>query len=142
MDDVYVDNDDSSDLYVIETFGSPIPQQPEAHPGDPSTLLVKNCTLFSLAVALLELTYGGLLSTLQTQDDLNDSFTTYRIAERLTKRLRHEELPRFASVVAKCMYPTPESDCDFSFDNDAFRRRFYQDVVLPLKQDRDELLRE
>jgi hypothetical protein len=36
------------------------------------------------------------------------------------------------------MYPTPEN-CDFSFANESFRRRYFQEVVLPLNEDYKEL---
>jgi hypothetical protein len=83
-------------------------------------------------VALVELTYGAPLAMLQLPEDLNDSFTQYRVATRLTKKIQDDELPRFASAVGKCIYPIAEG-CDFSFTNEGCRRRFFEDVILPLK---------
>ncbi|KAF2672437.1 hypothetical protein BT63DRAFT_422895 [Microthyrium microscopicum] len=135
-DDIYVDTT-AHQLYVVKTFDPTAVDQQHISTSD-DELLVKNRTLFALGVALLELTYGAPLSTLQTPEDLNDAFTQYRAATRLTKKMQADELPRFASAVGKCIYPTAEG-CDFSFGNEAFRRRFFEEVVLPLKEDYEEL---
>ena len=135
-----MDLDEGNDhLYVIRAFDPVLPNQQQAPPsfvGD--QLVVKNRSLFALGVALLELSYGAPLSTRRTAEDLEDDFTQYRTASRLTKKIQSDELPRFASVVGKCMYPTPEN-CDFSFANEGFRRRYFQEVVLPLREDYREL---
>lgn len=140
MDDFYVDHDERNDyLYIITSFDSVAciqRQTPASWVED--RLLVKNRTLFALAVALLELTYGAPLSAFKIPEDLDDAFTQYRIADRLAKKIQKDELPRFASVVCKCMYPTPEG-CDFTFANEGFRRRFFQEVLLPLREDYEEL---
>ena len=140
MDDIYVDPErGNKHLYVIRTFDTSHCTQQQTPPSCvDDQLLVKNRSLFALAVALIELTYGAPLSAHKTEEDLNDSFTQYRIARRLTKKIQGDELRRFASAVGKCMYPTPEG-CDFSFANGGFRRHFFQEVVLPLKKDYDEL---
>jgi hypothetical protein len=141
MDDIFLDSSKgANDLYVIKTFDSiASTTREEALRSAMDALLVKNRTLFALGVALLELTYEARLSNLQSPEDLNDDFTQYRAATRLAQKIEGDELPRFASVVRKCIYPTPEG-CDFSFASEGFRRRFFQDVVLPLKADYDELL--
>ncbi|KKY28944.1 hypothetical protein UCDDS831_g00029 [Diplodia seriata] len=100
---------------------------------------VKNHALFFLTIALLELTYGAPLTTHKTPADLDDAYTPYRIAERLTRQIQDDELPKFASVVGKCMYPTPEST-DFSLQNEAVRKRFWSEVILPLREDWEELV--
>lgn len=141
INDIYIDPDKGNDhLYVMRTFDTaacPQHKTPASRADD--QLMVKNRMLFALAVALLELTYGAPLSVHQTAEDLNDAFTPYRIADRLTKKVQEDELPRFASVVGKCMSPSPQGCYDFSFANDGFRRRFFQEVVLPLKDDYEEL---
>jgi hypothetical protein len=143
MDDIYV-NKQTNYLYVIRSFdpGDTCSQKqtPSGSVDDPvdDPLVVKNRTLFSLAVALLELTYGAPLSSHKIPDDLNDTVTRYRIAVRLTEKIQKDELRRFASVVFKCMYPSSEC-CDFTFTNEGFRRHFFQEVLLPLKKDYEEL---
>lgn len=141
MDDIYVECDKDNDhIYIMRTFdlAAGTQQQAPASPVD-DQLVVKNRTLFALAVALLELTYGAPLSAHQTAEDLNGTFPHYRVAHRLAKKVQGDELPRFASVVCKCMFPTPRGGCDFSFANEDFRRAFFHDVVLPLKEDYEEL---
>jgi len=146
MNDIYLESGKETDaLYVVKDFSftATIAEATEAAKAAlrpaANGLLVKNRTLFALGVALMELTYGAPLSDLQSAEDLNDAYTQYRAATRLAKKIQGDELPRFASVVGKCIYPTPEG-CDFSFANEAFRRRFFQDVVMPLRADYEELL--
>ena len=128
-----------SQLYVVKTFNvAAFAAKNNPADGAEDDLLVKTRTLFALGVALLELTYEASLSTLQTDQERNGAFAKYLAATRLTKKIQDDELPRFASAVGKCIYPTPEG-CDFSFENEGFRRRFFQEVVLPLKQDYEEL---
>jgi hypothetical protein len=140
MNDIYIESGKGTNaLYVIKDFSISAKVSGLTLDSDTDGLLVKNRTLFALGVALLELTYGAPLSDLQSAEDLDDAFTHYRAATRLAKKIQDDELPRFASVVGRCIYPTPEG-CDFSFANEAFRRRFFQDVVLPLRADYEELL--
>ncbi|OKL55592.1 hypothetical protein UA08_09132 [Talaromyces atroroseus] len=139
--DIYIDSSQGVDyLYVLRMFDECSLQQ---HlPGRrPSALdCVRNRTLFALGVALLELTYGAPLSAQKTEEDLNDALTPHRIVWRLTKKIEHDELPQFARAVFKCIHPDAEG-FEFSLANQGFRRRFFQEVVLPLKNDYDELPR-
>ncbi|GME37337.1 hypothetical protein BT63DRAFT_422895 [Neofusicoccum parvum] len=140
--DIHVDLQTTT-LYVIKNFSPtiPDPHSSTAHQNNPQdNLLVKNRALFSLTIALLELTYGAPLSSHKTPADLDDAYTPYRIAERLTKKVQDDELPRFASVVGRCMYPTPEGACEFSFSNEGVRKRFWKEIVTPLQQDWEELV--
>jgi hypothetical protein len=140
MNDIYLDSGkETNALYVVKDFSLAANVAGLALGSATDGLLVKNRALFALGVALMELTYGAPMSDLQSAEDLNDAYTQYRAATRLAKKIQEDELPRFASVVGKCIYPTPEG-CDFSFANEAFRRRFFQDVVMPLRADYDELL--
>jgi len=93
--------------------------------------------MFCLAVALLELTFGKPLSQFQEKGMIADDQVQQLItAKRLTKEIRKHEDDRFASVVIKCMNPSPSSptDYDFRFENESFRRQFIQDVLAPLYQ--------
>lgn len=101
---------------------------------------VKNRMIFSLGVALLELSYGKPLSFFLESEDLDDQgkehiLTEYSVATRLTEMIHKRELPRYTKAVIRCIYPTPSDTCSFSLDDDAFRSIFYQDVVLPLQED-------
>ncbi|KAL0261611.1 hypothetical protein SLS55_003041 [Diplodia seriata] len=138
--DIHVDPQ-SHILYVIKEFthqgpGACAPTQQRPVQAD---VCVKNHALFFLTIALLELTYGAPLTTHRTPADLDDAYTPYRIAERLTRQIQDDELPKFASVVGKCMYPTPEGT-DFSLQNEAVRKRFWSEVILPLREDWEELV--
>ncbi|KAL1630613.1 hypothetical protein SLS54_000484 [Diplodia seriata] len=138
--DIHVDPQ-SHTLYVIKEFthqgpGACAPTQQRPAQAD---VCVKNHALFFLTIALLELTYGAPLTTHRTPADLDDVYTPYRIAERLTRQIQDDELPKFASVVGKCMYPTPEGT-DFSLQNEAVRKRFWSEVILPLREDWEELV--
>lgn len=100
--------------------------------------MIKNRTLFSLGVALLELNFGAPLSELRSSEDLDDAFSYYRTAIRLTEQVVKNELPRFASVVRECIHPTPEG-ATFSFENEGFRTRFFTEVISPLIEECEEL---
>jgi hypothetical protein len=124
-------------LYVLRIFDE-YSSQSGSYTGN--LYCVNNRTLFALGVALLELTYGAPLSSQQTAEDLNDALTPHRTALRLVEKIKYDELPQFARAVYKCIHPDAE-DCEFSLANQRFRRRFFQEVVLPLKEDYDELRR-
>lgn len=96
--------------------------------------------LFSLGVALLELSYGKPLASFKSSEDLDDQgnedvLTEYSIVKRLTETIHKRELPRYTRAVRNCIHPTPSDTCSFSLDDDMFRSIFYQDVVLPLQED-------
>ncbi|PCG89169.1 Hypothetical protein PENO1_106200 [Penicillium occitanis (nom. inval.)] len=138
LDDIYMDSKEGVDyLYVLRLF-----DEYGSESGDYTDTLdcVRNRTLFALGVALLELTYGAPLSAQQTAADLNDALTPHRIVGRLLKKIEYDELPQFARAVFKCINPDAEG-FEFSLANQRFRRRFFQEVVLPLKKDYDELPR-
>ncbi|KAH7092482.1 hypothetical protein FB567DRAFT_614473 [Paraphoma chrysanthemicola] len=100
---------------------------------------VRNATIFALGVTLLEISYGRRLETFQTPDDLDDNgnrtpLTDCSIAYRLVETVHHRELPNFANAARRCVH------CSFdvvvhSLKDDDLRERFYQGVVVPLRQD-------
>lgn len=143
--DIHVDPQTNT-LHTIRAFAPPTSSPPtqtaQTTPPSPTsdlTLLIKNPALFSLTTALLELTYGAPLSAHRTPADLDDACTPYRIAARLTRQVQDDELPRFAGVVGRCMYPAPEEGCKFGFGDEGVRRRFWREVVVPLREDWEEL---
>lgn len=107
--------------------------------------IIKNESLFSLGVALLELACGRPLSSFQTDDDLDGNgnqhdLTGYFIANRLTKKLHDEDGPNFASAVSDCIDPVSENR-EFDLKKEGFRRRYLKEVVLPLQEDYDQLFK-
>lgn len=107
--------------------------------------IIKNDSLFSLGVALLELAYGKPLSSFQTDDapDGNGNqhdLTRYLVADRLTKKLLDEDSPNFASAVSSCIDPVSETR-EFDLANEGFRKRYFKDVILPLQEDYDQLFK-
>jgi hypothetical protein len=140
MDDIYVDAGKGVDhLYVIRPIerAAFTKKEPLASSVN-DQLFVRNRTLWALGVALLELTYGAPLSACRTDEDGNDAYSQYSTALRLTKKVQEDELSKFALAVFNCMHPAAES-CDFALKNEGCRRHFWQKVVLPLKEDYEEL---
>ncbi|KAI4713190.1 hypothetical protein J4E89_002169 [Alternaria sp. Ai002NY15] len=102
--------------------------------------IIKNSIIFALGVALLEISYGKPLQTFVTKEDLDDAtgnrtaVTDYLVAERLAKGLRARELSNYADATQRCIHCNFEASV-FSLDNDDFRERFYQGVIVPLRKD-------
>jgi hypothetical protein len=99
--------------------------------------IIKNSIIFALGVALLEISYGKPLRTYTTGDDLDaagnrTACTDYLIADRLAEGL--QELPNYADATRRCVHCNFEASV-FSLDDDDFRERFYQGVVVPLRKD-------
>lgn len=96
--------------------------------------ILRNETLFSLGEALLELTYQETLSSADTR-------TRYCKAVELAKRLQNDELEEFATTVAKCLNPSSPTFLDFDLTQESFFDWYYQEVVIPLKEDYEVFLR-
>lgn len=125
-------------LYVSKSFDA---SGSTGQPGAKPHRIIKNATIFALGVALLEISYGEPLETFQTPDDLDPQgkrtmWTDYLIADRLVGDLHKRELPNFANATRRCVHCTFDSTV-YSLDDDDFRERFYQGVIVPLKQDHD-----
>jgi hypothetical protein len=101
--------------------------------------LVKNEMVFALGVALLELSYGQPLLSLQTPEDLNDqgledSMTEFSIATRLAYQIHEREMDNYAKSVLRCVTCNFDTySCDF--ENRGFREKFFNGVVAPLRTD-------
>ncbi|KAB2107584.1 hypothetical protein AG0111_0g3844 [Alternaria gaisen] len=101
--------------------------------------IIKNSIIFALGVALLEISYGKPLNTFVASEDLDENgnrtaFTDFLIAVRLVEGLRTRELPHYADATQRCILCNFEASV-FSLDNDDFRERFYQGVIVPLRKD-------
>jgi hypothetical protein len=101
-------------------------------------IFIKNSVVFALGVALLEISYGNVLETFETPADLEQGkrmpWTDCMIAYRLTERLSSRELPNFADAARRCIHCSFDSSV-YSLDNDDFREKFYQGVIVPLQED-------
>jgi hypothetical protein len=140
LDDVYMDPGDPTRLYRkhIFTRSSGKAKSTDHHPDRVD--VVDNESLFCLAVALLELTFGAPLSNFYdgaASQQIGEKLAKLITAKRLTRLIRQHEQERFASVIIKCMNPPSSSptEYDFSFENESFRRQFIKDVLMPLYQD-------
>ncbi|KAI4956191.1 hypothetical protein J4E91_000402 [Alternaria rosae] len=122
--------------YISRDF--PATATPPAH--SQRMRIIKNSIIFALGVALLEISYGKPLQTFVTKEDLDDAtgnrtaFTDYLIAVRLAEGLRTRELTNYADATQRCIYCNFEASV-FSLDDDDFRERFYQGVIVPLRKD-------
>jgi hypothetical protein len=137
---VYMYPEDPTRLYRKQVFTKATLTAmvtPENKP-NPIVGLANNQSLFCLAVALLELTYGKPLSEFQEpMTNADERVLQLMTAKRLTKTIREHEEERFASVVINCMNPRSSSptEYDFSFGNESFRRQFIREILTPLYQD-------
>lgn len=123
----------SDQLYISREF--PATALPQSQ--NQKVAIIKNSIIFALGVALLEISYGKPLHTYVTADDLDaagsrTAFTDYLIADRLAKGL--QELPNYADATRRCIHCNFEASV-FSLDDDDFRERFYQGVIVPLRKD-------
>ncbi|KAH0432728.1 hypothetical protein CcaCcLH18_06304 [Colletotrichum camelliae] len=129
IDDVSVDLQDQTRIYTKnhQTVSQP---------------WIRNPSLFSLAKALIELTYGGPLSSLRKPEDgnTNDSETLWRTANRLTgdmqKGRKSAGMP--VQAITWCMHPH-SSNYSWALSSADFRRQYIVDVLLPLYQENEEL---
>ena len=101
--------------------------------------LVKNEIVFALGVALLELSYSRPLADLTTPFDLDDegkadATTEYSIATRLATDIHLHELPNYAKAASRCVHCNFDS-FSYNLTEREFRERFYEGVVVPLKED-------
>ncbi|KAF1985809.1 hypothetical protein K402DRAFT_454804 [Aulographum hederae CBS 113979] len=124
-----------SQFYASRTFGSPSAQAAIAK----TRRCVKNEMVFALGVALLELSYGQPLLSLQTSDDLNDqgvedSMTEFSIATRLADRIHEREMENYAKAVLRCIRCSFDT-FSYDFEDRAFREKFLNGVVTPLRAD-------
>lgn len=76
------------------------------HPKNPHPRsLIRNPTLYSLGVMLIELAYDSPLQDLQIpEDEQGDLYTCYWTATGLADRLWRELGPRYADAAKTCLY--------------------------------------
>jgi len=124
----------SDQTYISREF----PSNPKPTASSQRIAIIKNRFVFALGVALLEMSYGKPIQSFEIADDLESgrrtNFTDFLIAQRLANGLRTRELPNYATAVQRCVLCNFETSV-FSLDDDDFRERFYQGVLVPLKKD-------
>lgn len=119
----------------------PPPRKRDYHP------FIRNKTIYSLGVALLELANGQPLIQCQTDEDLNDegspdALTPYKTVDRLLRELQEDEKEsNFMLAVDYCLNPRAAGsglgigNKAFSLTNEKFRQCFFDDVVVRLQED-------
>lgn len=98
--------------------------------------VIRNQTLYSLGILLIELWYGKLIEQLQAPSDLDCAGTpgaTWCTAERpVDNELEFEAGKRYSDAVRRCIR------CDFdrsdmNLNNESFQRAVFDGVVVPLE---------
>lgn len=126
--------------YVSRNFSASSSPNPPMQQPVKKLQIIRNSVVFALGVALLEISYGKVLSSFETPNDIDEGgrqdLTNLSIAYRLVEGLPGQELPQYANATRRCIY------CDFdslvcSLKNVDFRERFYQGVIVPLQKDYD-----
>lgn len=103
---------------------------------------IRNATLFSLGILLIELCLGRIIEQLQLPEDLllgevtPVTMANYSTAQRLLQsgQLSKEASLRYQSAVNRCIYCNFDQEST-SLENDQFRQAVYDGVVAPLEQD-------
>ena len=94
---------------------------------------IRNQTLFSLSVLLIELAYSSPISELQIpEDDQGDPHTLYWTAVRLGDRLWRKLGPMYGDAVKVCLNGVHGASSDL--DDARVQSLFYQEVVQKLKK--------
>lgn len=101
--------------------------------------LVTNTSIFSLGIALIEISYGQTIQQLQQASDLDANgnetpFTKSLTAARLLPDLNHREGEKYAEVVRRCIMGSFSSIRPTLKENTGFQEQFYMAVVEPLAQ--------
>ena len=93
---------------------------------------IRNQTLYSLGVMLIELAYDSPLQDLQIpEDEQGDLYTYDSTAKRLADRLWREFGWRYADAVKTCIYDG--FGAPIQFDNSEGQDRFFDEVVRKLE---------
>ncbi|KAK5939889.1 hypothetical protein PMZ80_008271 [Knufia obscura] len=122
-----------SDSYVDVSIRNP--QEGDRTPiTDRSRTLIRNWTLFSLGIMLLELAFSRPLRSMQKPQDVdqhNEHNTDYFTAERLQMSVSSIMGTEYAELVRKCI------QCDFGYGSDLavtkLQEGYYEDVVSKLE---------
>jgi hypothetical protein len=122
--------------FIYQKFSSTGPS-PCSIAQAPARRVIRNQTLFTLGVLLIELLYGSSIEDLQTPHDLDSEGTPGAVwctAERLiNEEIELEAGPLYSDAVRRCVR------CDFnkknfSLDDEEFQQAVYEGVVAPLEK--------
>jgi hypothetical protein len=122
--------------FAYRKFSSP-PAPPLANAQGAVHRVIRNQTLFTLGIILVELLYGKSIEELQAPCDLDYQGTpgvAWCTAERLIEEeIEYEAGPRYLNAVRRCIR------CDFnlkesSLDDGDFQQAVFDDVVAPLER--------
>ncbi|KAF2739422.1 hypothetical protein EJ04DRAFT_310925 [Polyplosphaeria fusca] len=133
--------------YVACSFSAASPGQCQQQRSSNGRILSKNPMIFALGVALIELSYGMPLLQRALPSELDDqgipnANTEMLVAARLVKDIRNRELDNYAWATARCVECDMGYPFDYSLEDDGFRAKFVEGVVLPLKDDYEEVFAE
>jgi hypothetical protein len=98
--------------------------------------LVRNETLFSLGVALIELALSKPLLSFQKAEDLvsgDVGLTEYLVALRLIEEVCEDAGQAYGNAVQWCIRGESRTG-KTSFDDESFRLEYYDRVVQPLEE--------
>lgn len=121
--------------FVYRKFSSTASSQSRNIPGP--CRVIRNQTLFTLGILLIELLYGKSIEELQSPRDLDCQGTpgvVWCTAERLIEEeIEYEAGPRYLDAVRRCIR------CDFnkkdlSLDNEEFQLAVFEGVISPLEK--------
>jgi hypothetical protein len=107
-----------------------------------NTPLIRNTTLFSLGILLIELCLNKPLEQLRTPEDTQwnldapRALTDIYVVHRILKSVQWSKQAsfRYQSATKRCIYCNFDQE-NASLDDDGFRQAVYDMVVAPLEQD-------
>jgi hypothetical protein len=100
-----------------------------------STHLIRNKILFPLGLALVELSLGQTIASLQKpeDDDSVEAVANLKTALRLLPDVLNESGIRYEEVVDRCLvWPGRK---DIKFDDEEFQRTMFDSIISPLLED-------
>lgn len=143
----FVQNDEQSSTIIItkpfvsKAFQSPVCKMSARVSTDPYTNPapdVRNQTIFSLGIVLIELWFGQTLETLRIPEDLGanntpNQLTDFATARRLTEEIYNEAGEWYGDAVRRCIY------CEFdqrntSLEAEGMKEAVFSGVVSPLHE--------
>src|SRR5690606_37991140 len=118
----------------------------------PISVCVKNQAVFSLGLALLELTFEMTIEEARDPEDIEETggvvtaLTDFVTAKRLLSTVGTRETENLFTAIHNCieitsLMKTAPKSSRYSLEEDDFRTAFLEGVVLPLREDYELLKR-
>ncbi|KAL8840618.1 MAG: hypothetical protein Q9176_003731 [Flavoplaca citrina] len=118
--------------YISKVFAKATPTQPIEKP---TPCPVRNQTLFALGILLLELSTGKPLDSFKDPQN-SGPFEEFVTASQVLQAISEEESSNYYDAAQACIFCNFRGSAkDLNLANDAFRKAFYEDVVVPLEED-------